>query len=629
MTPPLTTAGRYQLQARIGQGATGVVYEAVDPDHARHVAVKVLLPDVAQDASRRQQFLRETRAVGKLRHRHLAAVYDVAANDETPFVAMERLRGLTLAERLTTAPAPTLVESLEIVEQVCLGLEFAHEHGIVHRNVSPANIWLLEDGSVKLADFGLPSASAPTAGDTRRLIGRVAYLAPEQITGGAVDGRADIFAVGVVLYELVTGRRPFEAESVAAMLEKVIGQTPDPVAGRISDQAARLEEVCRLALAKDPASRYHDALEMAADLTLVRLALIGGADAAETAPEEEKTVVFAPPAAEAPGPRAPHGPEAPPPYSEETWESTPLPQGLGGVRDPQTWRAAERTASEAPEAHDAPGAAERLRSAIESAVRRSPVAMAAAVAAVLLAATAGAWLAWRTPAPPAGTAGAGASGSTPQPPTAASAQVRLESTPADAEVFVNGVSLGVRTPAAVPAERLRNAELRLVRPGYDPLVVQVTPEDAAREALSFELAAEAPPIVVTGSAPFAFEVVSGRTVISRAATSHRFTIRGDQALRVRAPDYFLDRAVTIPPGKPAVTLYVPPLGRLSVRVSPALERCRVSVGGREFGTPPYPPVPYQSIVAGVHRVQLTCPDGSVRAQNVTVEAARDRAAVFR
>jgi hypothetical protein len=124
-------------------------------------------------------------------------------------------------------------------------------------------------------------------------------------------------------------------------------------------------------------------------------------------------------------------------------------------------------------------------------------------------------------------------------------------------------------------------------------------------------------------------VVSGRTVISRAATSHRFTLRGEQTVRVRAPQYYLDRAVTIPAGKPAVTLVVPALGRLSVRVSPVLERCRVLVGGREFGTPPYPPVPYQAIVAGAHRVQLVCPDGATREETVTVEAARDRAAIFR
>jgi serine/threonine protein kinase len=650
MTTPLPSAGRYQLHARIGQGATGVVYEAVDPDRARQVAVKVLLPDVAQDGPRRQQFLRETRAVAKLRHRHLAAVYDVAGNDESPFVAMERLRGRTLAERLTMTPAPTLLESLEIVEQVCLGLQFAHEHGIVHRNVTPANIWLLEDGSVKLTDFGLPSASAPTAGDTRRLIGRVAYLAPEQITGSTADGRADIFSTGVVLYELVTGRRPFEADSVAAMLEKVIGQPHDPVLARIPAEAERLEEVCRLALAKDPERRYRDALSMAADLTFVRLELLGGVVAPEAAPEEsspEPEVEPGVPAysgadslrqgyggppephakAEAPGPQRPYNPQTsydlqppsslPAPYSEETWESTPLPQGLGGLHDPQKWRSA--------------GLAERLRATIESTIRENPVVMLAGAAAVGLAIVVGAWLAWRTPPIPSGagqTAGT-ANARTPPPATAARAEVRLESTPADAEVFLNGVALGAKTPVAIPIDRLRNAELRLVKPGYDPLVVRVTPEDVARQALSLQLVEEAPPIVVSGSAPFAFEVLSGRTVISRAATSHRFTVRGDQTLRVRAPDYYLDRSVTIPPGKPAVTLYVPPLGRLSVRVSPSLERCRVSVDGREFGTPPFPPVPYQSVVAGAHRVQLTCPDGSVRTENVTVEAARDRAAVFR
>jgi Protein kinase domain/PEGA domain len=671
MTSPNPTAGRYQLQARIGQGATGVVYEAIDPDRARHVAVKVMLPDVAQDAASREHFLREARAVSRLSHRHLATVYEVAGSDEPAFVAMERLRGRTLAERLTASPAPTLAESLEIVEQLCLGLQFAHEHGLVHRNVTPANIWLLEDGSVKLVDFGLPPASAPTVRDSRALIRRVAYLSPEQIAAKPVDGRADIFAAGVVLFELVTGRRPFEADSVTGIFDKVVNASADHVQALVPAEAGRVDEVLGRALAKDPGQRYPDALEMAADLTLTRLELIGSsrphvvaeAPAVAPLPAVEERAFVGYPGAEAPGPRA-EAPEsradapasraeAPGPRAEaagawaeapgtwtgtpeppqspqwdlpsEAWDSTPLPQGLGAANVPESWQTGDALGYNAA---TAPTLFARLRATIEA---QSPIALVAVGAAVALAVLVGVWLAVRTPTPLPVTGGGGASANRGKPPVAgvAVAQMRIESSPADAEVFLNGASLGTRTPADIPAERLRNAELRLVKPGYAPLAVRLTPADIAKKTMSFPLVAEAALITVSASAPFEFEVLSGRTVVSRAATSHRFTVRGEQTLRVRAPDYYLDRAVTIPAGKPAVTLSVPALGRLSVRVSPALERCRVSVGGRDFGTPPFPPVPYQAIVAGNHRVELKCEDEAVIQQIVTVEAARDRAAIFR
>ena len=206
---------------------------------------------------------------------------------------------------------------------------------------------------------------------------------------------------------------------------------------------------------------------------------------------------------------------------------------------------------------------------------------------------------------------------------------RFDSDPSEAELFVNGVSLGLRTPATISADRLRGAEVRAEKAGFEPAVVRIAAADLERRRVTLALVPEAPPVVVTGRAAFPFEVLSGRAVLSPLATTHRFTVRGEPPLRVRAPEYFLNRSVTITPGRRAVTLYVPALGRLSVRTSPSLERCRVSIGGRDFGTPPYPPIQYQPIVAGTHRLQLNCPDGSIKQEPVTVEASRDRSILFR
>jgi serine/threonine protein kinase len=635
--PPSVTAGRYQLLTRLGQGSTGVVYTATDPDRQRQVAVKVMLPDVAQDAASRQHFLREARAISRLRHRHLAAVYETGVNDETPWFAMELLRGTTLAARVTVSPPLTLVESLDIVDQLCVGLQFAHEHGLVHRNVTPANIWLLDDGSVKLVDFGLPPTSVPTVVDARALVGRVAYMSPEQISAHAVDGRADIFSAGVVLFELVTGRRPFEAESITGIFDKVVNEAAPSVIDLLPPGAAPLQAALQRALDKDPARRYGEPLEMAADLTLVRLALL---EAQASPPQVEPAVPASvePVREMAVSPASPAAPVAPAVAAAPALAAQPLAGEAAPVtsreddhdwlRDPQSLIDETSFDGDEEPPRGIVGWARLQAEILGSSVRENPLVAAAGGVAVLLAIVIGAWLAWRTPLPPLTGLRTNTTRETTTPPVSAT-EVRIESDPADAELYLNGAALGLRTPTTLPIDRLRGAEVRAAKAGFEPVTVRVAAADIEQRRLVLRLTPEAPPIAVSGSAPFAFEVLSGRTVVSRAATSHRFTIRGDQTLRVRAPEYFLDRAVPIVPGRSAITLYVPPLGRLSVRTTPSLERCKVSIAGRDFGTPPYPPIQYQPIVAGTHRVQLTCPDGSIKQEPVTVEAARDRSITFR
>jgi predicted Ser/Thr protein kinase len=580
-----TTIGRYQLRERLGRGTGSVVYRAVDRVLDRQAALKVMAAEVARDSAARDRFLLEGQAVARLRHRHIVAVHEVAVEGENPYLAMELLRGTTLAERVAGSPPPTLVESLEIIDQVCLGLHYAHQRGVVHRNIKPANIFLLDDGSVKLLDFSLTSGAADTVTRAGTQLGSVAYMAPEQVVSHEVDGRADIFAAGVVLFELLGGRRPFDADSVTGVLTKILKEPPPPLENLPHVAAEPVRGILARALDKDPARRFADALDMADSLSLVRLNLL--------VPETPRTV------------------DQPPVgiSGSDALEYSPEPLAARDRLDPLA---------------RLPG---RLIDGLAPLVRR-PIWLVTALIVLLLVAGLGFWIARR------GVPRLGAPAGTPihrtsQPPTAAVASVDIVSQPEGAALFLNGAPLDLQTPARVPSDRLRNAEIRAEKEGFEPAVVRPSAADVDQRRIDLRLTPLPPEIVVTGSAAFPFEVLSGRIVVSPSATSHRFTVRGEQTLRLRAPQVFLDRAVTVTPGSDPVVLRVPEIGHLSVRTSPSLERCRISVGGRDFGSPPYPPIGRQPIVAGTHRVQLTCSDGSTLRESVTVEATRDKSVLFR
>ena len=579
-----TIIGRYHLRERLGRGTSSVVYRAVDPVLDRQTALKIMVAGLARDAAARERFLLDAQAVARLRHRHIVAVHEVDVEQDHPYLAMELLRGVTLAERIAASPPLTLVEGLEIVDQLCLGLHYAHERGVVHRSVRPANIFLLEDGSVKLLDFSLTSGAADTVTRPGTLLGS-AYLAPEQVVSHEVDGRADLFAAGVVLFELVGGHRPFEAESVTGILAKILNERPPPLQNLPAAVAEPLRAILARALDKDPGRRFADALEMAGELTLVRLALL-----------EPRAV------------REPAGidTEAMPRPAGDELEYASEPLRAREALDPIAWL---RTR--------APG--------LLPSIARNRRTLAAAGIVLLLLGALAFWMPRRaTPVasmpvtPPAGVKSA-----------VATTSIEIVSEPGGAALFLNGTALGVQTPARMPADRLRNAELRAEKTGFEPAVRRLSASDLEQRRVSLQLAPLLPETLVTGHAAFPFEVVSGRTVVSPLGTSHRFTVRGEQTLRLRAPDVFFDRAVTIAPGSGSTALSVPDIGHLSVRTSPSLERCRVSVAGRDFGAPPYPPIARQPIVAGSHRVQLTCADGRILRQSVVVEPKSDRRVLFR
>src|SRR4249919_172864 len=239
MTVPkhLEKIGRYKVLERVGKGGMGVLYRGFDPVLDREVAIKLMLADFSEDAEQmRPRFYREARAAAKLNHRNIVTIFEFAEESNVPYIVMEFLRGSPLGARLHAQPPLTLDDKLNIVAQLCDGLAYAHEQGVVHRDVKPDNVFLLEDGTVKLLDFGIAKLTSSTLTRQGDVLGSASYMSPEQVSGGeSVDGRADIFSTGVVLYELLAGRKPFVADSPTAVILKILKEDPTPIETLVKD----------------------------------------------------------------------------------------------------------------------------------------------------------------------------------------------------------------------------------------------------------------------------------------------------------------------------------------------------------------------------------------------------------
>ena len=204
-----TKIGRYQILERVGRGGMGVLYRGFDPILDREVAVKVMLADFSEDTEQmRPRFYREAKAVAKLQHRNIVTIFEFAEENNQPHIVMEFLRGLPLNVRMEQHPPLTLDDKLDVVAQLCSGLGYAHTQGIVHRDVKPANVFILEDGTVKLLDFGVAKLATSTLTRQGDVVGSAPYMSPEQIAGTQdLDGRSDVWSTGVLLFELLTGKK--------------------------------------------------------------------------------------------------------------------------------------------------------------------------------------------------------------------------------------------------------------------------------------------------------------------------------------------------------------------------------------------------------------------------------------
>jgi eukaryotic-like serine/threonine-protein kinase len=261
------TVSHFRIAEPLGGGGMGVVYRAEDMQLGRSVALKFLAPELVRDADAKARFLTEARAASALDHPNLCTILEVGESEEgLLFLAMPRYDGESLERRIARGPLP-IEQALDVATQTARGLAKAHKHGIVHRDVKPANLFLTNDGVVKILDFGIAKLSGQ-AGPTRRgaSLGTPAYMAPEQTRGDEVDARADVWSLGVVLYEMLTGRRPFLGGSDAALVYAVLHEEPEPPSRLRPEVTPEIERIVSRMLAKDPGRRYPDAVDVLADL---------------------------------------------------------------------------------------------------------------------------------------------------------------------------------------------------------------------------------------------------------------------------------------------------------------------------------------------------------------------------
>ena len=269
--------GRFDVIAELGQGAMGRVYRAHDPVLDRSVALKTVSPALLSRRDTIARFQREARAAARLSHPNIVTIYEVGDADGTRYIAMELVEGIELSEVLLAPDRYPLEQKVRIMVDVCRGLDFAHQMGVVHRDVKPANIRVARDGTVKILDFGIARLGESDMTQTGIVLGTPSYLSPELLQGAPVDPRADMWAVGVILYEMLSGRRPFEAPTITALIHRIVSEPLPPLDAAALRLPAALVAVVSRALEKDPSRRFPDLGSMAAAL----VAAIGGAPGAD------------------------------------------------------------------------------------------------------------------------------------------------------------------------------------------------------------------------------------------------------------------------------------------------------------------------------------------------------------
>jgi serine/threonine protein kinase len=267
--------GKYRIIELVGEGAMGVVYRAHDSVLDRNVAIKVMNDSIARQDDLRKRFLHEAQAAASLQHPNVVCIYDLGESDGHLYIAMEFIQGVDLERLIELAEPLSLQARLDIIIDVLTGLSFAHRRGIVHRDIKPANIRVAEDGRAKIMDFGVAHLASSSMTSTGSILGTPTYMAPEQITEGKTSPATDIFAVGGVLYQILTMMKPFEAPTLQNLFFKIITETPRNITELMPGLPPALDRIVRKAMAKEPADRYASALDMANDLTNVRSKLSG------------------------------------------------------------------------------------------------------------------------------------------------------------------------------------------------------------------------------------------------------------------------------------------------------------------------------------------------------------------
>src|SRR5213080_3632614 len=270
-----TRLGRYEIRSKIGEGGMGEVYRARDTQLGRDVAVKVLPSTYSVDEQRLSRFEQEASAASALNHPNILIVHDIGSHDGSPYVVSELLEGETLRTRTSGAPLAQR-KAIDYALQIAHGLAAAHEKGIVHRDLKPDNIFITKDGRVKILDFGIAKLTQPDGNQsqteipTRRVetdpgvvMGTVGYMSPEQVRGQPVDHRSDIFTLGAILYEMLSGRRAFHSESAADTMSAILKEDPPDLSETTQNVSPALERLVNHCLEKTPEARFHSASDLA------------------------------------------------------------------------------------------------------------------------------------------------------------------------------------------------------------------------------------------------------------------------------------------------------------------------------------------------------------------------------
>ena len=268
------TLGRYEIIKELGRGAMGIVYLGKDPKINRTVAIKTLrLEDEdmepAERKALRERFFREAESAGRLSHPNIVTIYDAGEDNDVCYIAMELLDGSDLKDRCQKGNLMAVPAALELVTNVASALDYAHQQGIVHRDIKPANIMILQDGTVKVTDFGIARITASSKTQTGVVMGTPSYMSPEQLMGKKVDGRSDLFSLTVVLYELLTGQKPFEGDSVATLMYKIANEAPPSPTVYNQDLPPEVVRIIERGLEKDAEKRYQRGNEVVEDLRQV------------------------------------------------------------------------------------------------------------------------------------------------------------------------------------------------------------------------------------------------------------------------------------------------------------------------------------------------------------------------
>jgi len=594
-TPP-KTIGRYDIIEMVGKGGMGVLYRGHDPKLERDVAVKMMHVDFTGDDTARERFQREARAVARLQHRNVVTIHELGDLDGTPYIVMEFLSGQDLEHILksTTSTLP-LVKKLDIGIQLCEGLGYAHDQGIVHRDIKPGNVRVLEDGTVKILDFGIAKFAMSSVTQSGTVMGTPSYMAPEQIMGQPVDGRADLFSTGVLLYELLAGKKPFVGDSPTSVVYQIMHGEATSIRELVPDLPDALAEVVSRALEKDPAQRYAKASELASDLQMVKMML--------DLPLHPK---------ERTGPQSTGDTTTIMPQLYAT--SRPKTPGTGPISGPvpdtrMRPTAVAEAADVAARARKDEGAQPHVIYIVGGLVvgialifgyfvmNRGGPAPADANAA--------------TTSRPAGAAGAPAAANTP------SGNIELTSVPAGAAIALNGVDTGKVTPATLAIGGSGKSEITLALKGYKPLTAALTADDMEAGKKNFRLGLEPQAVRLTVTSAFPVELVQGSKVISPAATKHEVTVQpGGASVSARNGELLLNQVLPIDFTRGRAESTIRAAGILAVFAQGGtLETCSVEVDGTDLGNPP---ISKKAIAAGPHTVQLKCADGKGDSRKVDV-----------